>query len=90
MIGDLTDAGLADAFARLESILSAFDLLELSRDVKRRAMEAFTVVVRTLDALHVASALPVEQTDDRVALFSHDDGMNRCARAIGLIAPLST
>lgn len=90
LTGELTDAGLADAFERLESILAAVDLLDLSRDIKRRAMGAFPVVVRTLDALHLATALIVAQTDDRVAVFSHDDGMNRCARAIGLIAPLST
>lgn len=89
LTGELGDEGLADAVDRLSHVLTAVDLLDLSTDVKRRAMEAFPVVVRTLDAAHLATALLVDRPDDRVAVFSLDEGMNRCARALGLQAPLS-
>ena len=51
-------------------------------------MAPFPVNVRTLDALHVATALMVGEDAGGVALFSHDEGMNRCARSLGITAAL--
>jgi hypothetical protein len=88
--GELDDAGLAEASSRLDSVLAGMSLVALSHDVKRRAMGAFPVSVKTLDALHLASALVVaEKLDEETLLvFSHDAGMNRCARVLGFGAPL--
>ena len=67
------------------------ELLELDVSIKRRAMEAFPVHVKTLDALHLATALAVAAADrtQTVAVFSYDVNMNRAARAVGLSAPWS-
>lgn len=58
--------------------------------MKRRAMESFPVVVKTLDALHLATALAFHGTEgmEIVSVFSHDRSMNLCARALGLSVPL--
>ena len=92
--GDLDDHGYVDAVARLDAALAGVALLALTGWVKRRAMDAFPVVVRTLDALHLASALAYAEgylnrdEQEQLLVFSHDAGMNRCAAALGFGAPL--
>ena len=88
LAGELTDEALTVARERLDEVLAGIDLLELSRQIKQRAMAPFPVNVRTLDALHVATALMVGEEAGGVALFSHDEGMNRCARSLGITAAL--
>ncbi len=88
LAGELTDEALTVARERLDEVLAGIDLLEMSRQIKQRAMDPFPVNVRTLDALHVATALMVDEEAGAVALFSHDEGMNRCARSLGITAAL--
>ena len=88
LAGELTDEALTVARERLDEVLAGIDLLEVSRQIKQRAMDPFPVNVRTLDALHVATALMVGEDAGGVALFSHDEGMNRCARSLGITAAL--
>ena len=88
LAGELTDEALTVARERLDEVLAGIDLLEISRQIKQRAMDPFPVNVRTLDALHVATALMVGEDAGGVALFSHDEGMNRCARSLGINAAL--
>lgn len=94
MLGELTDAGVAVAAERLRGVLNGVNLVELSRQVKQRATESFPVVVRTLDALHLATALlwALDTAGEAgniaaVHVFSHDAAFNTCARALGLGAP---
>ena len=88
LAGELTDETLTVARERLDEVLAGIDLLEMSMQIKQRAMDPFPVNVRTLDALHVATALMVGEDAGGVALFSHDEGMNRCARSLGINAAL--
>ncbi|MDZ7792194.1 MAG: PIN domain-containing protein [Spirochaetia bacterium] len=87
--GEIDDEGFIQANTRLNAVLSGISLLALSSAVKRRAMGAFPVHVKTLDALHLASALVYADTSSgqTVLLFSFDTGMNRCAYALGFTAP---
>jgi hypothetical protein len=91
MEGGLDDGGFVRAVERLDKLLSGVSLLALSPGVKKRAMGAFPVNVKTLDALHMASALIYTETrpEDTLLVFSHDASLNRCARALGFSAPLS-
>ncbi len=91
--GDLDDGSLMEALERLDGVLAGVRLLALSERVKKRAMESFPVVVKTLDALHLASALVYAESSsgsrsqETALLFSHDEAMNRCARAVGFATP---
>jgi len=89
LAGELTDESMAVARERLDVILGGVDLLEMTMPIKQRAMDPFPVSVRTLDALHVSTALMVAETTDGLSLFSHDRGMNLCARSLGLTAALA-
>ena len=88
LAGELDDETLTVAGERLDEVLAGIALLEMSQQVKQRAMAPFAVNVRTLDALHVATALMAAEDAGGVAVFSHDEGMNRCARSLGLTAAL--
>lgn len=58
--------------------------LELAPPVLARALEAFPVAVRTLDALHLASIDFLRQQGQAVQLASYDDRMVRAATALGV------
>ncbi|HDQ13806.1 MAG TPA: PIN domain-containing protein [Sediminispirochaeta sp.] len=87
--GEIDDEGFVKANTRLNEILSGISLLALSSAVKKRAMGAFPVHVKTLDALHIASALVYTDTspEQTVLIFSYETGLNRCAYALGFTAP---
>jgi hypothetical protein len=89
--GDIDDTGLIQAFNRLNSLLLGISIITISTAVKKRARGPFPVTVKTLDALHLSSAviLSEEKKDETILMFSHDAGMNRCARALGFSAPFS-
>ena len=89
LAGEFDDEALALARERLDAVLSGIDLLELSAQIKQRAMDPFPVHVRTLDALHIATVLAVAADAGGTALFSHDKGMNVCARSLGITAALA-
>lgn len=90
MQGGLDDEGLITAMDRLTQVLRGMFLVKLSDPVKKRSMEAFPVSVKTLNALHLSSALLLAEREPETAVlvFSHDLGMNRCARALGFQTPL--
>jgi predicted nucleic acid-binding protein len=91
MDGNLSDDGFVSATDRLRSVMTGITLLALTSSVKQRAMGAFPVTVKTLDALHLATALAFADSlpGESLLMFSHDTVLNRCAVALGFAAPLS-
>lgn len=59
-------------------------LLELTPTVLARVCEPFPTPVRTLDALHLASADFLRQQGQTVQLASYDARLNAAARQLGL------
>ena len=66
------------------ALLGRIALLELSRPVLTRALGAFPVPVRTLDALHLASADYLRQHGQTVELATYDHRMSDAARTMGI------
>jgi predicted nucleic acid-binding protein len=89
MEGELDDERLVLALERLGSLLDGINMISLSTAIKKRAMESFPVVVKTLDALHLASAIKLGEAlhGEIVVMYSHDKAMNQCAKALGLGLP---
>jgi predicted nucleic acid-binding protein len=78
-------------FARLATGITS---IRLTESVLRRAEGPYPVVVRTLDALHLASAelwlgaeLPAGDPA-RMSVWSLDTRMNQCAALLGFATPL--
>lgn len=73
----------------IDDFLASCDEIVLDAGVLSRARQAFPVgPVRTLDALHLASALAWDQAIDRLTVVSCDDRVRVNAVALGFdIAP---
>ena len=85
----LGDEEVVEATTRLEAVLERTTLLAINEEVKRRAMGSFPLPIRTLDALHLATAdifIRNRQLNPTAGLivWSMDLQMIRCARAMGL------
>ena len=67
-----------------QELLRRIALLELSPPVLSRALDAFPIPVRTLDALHLASCECLRTRGQSIELASYDARMVDAARAMGL------
>ncbi len=65
-------------------LLARLGWLELARPVLSRALEPFPAPVRTLDALHLATAMFLQERGHDVALATYDARMRKAAQAMGL------
>lgn len=72
-----------------EEAIGQIALLELSPVILTRALSAFPVPVRTLDALHLASLDYLREQRQSVELATYDRRMAEAARAMGFsVRPL--
>jgi predicted nucleic acid-binding protein len=65
-------------------LIARVALLELAPTVLARALDAFPTPVRTLDAIHLASADFLRGQQQSVALASYDDRMLEAAEHMGI------
>jgi hypothetical protein len=73
----------------IRALLDRIALVELAPPVLARALEAFPTPVRTLDALHLASADFLRGKGQPLSIASYDDRMLAAARALAIpVAPL--
>lgn len=70
--------------AVVSAVLARVALLELAPTVLRRALQPFPSPVRTLDALHLASALYLAEQGQEVRLATYDTRLAEAARSVGL------
>lgn len=68
----------------MRHFLGRIALLELIPSVLTRALEPFPMPVRTLDALHVASAEFLRQQAQEVRIATYDERMVHAARRLGI------
>lgn len=80
----LDDEGLADAHQALASTRRAIGAIRLTPAILRRAGQPMPTVVRTLDAIHLASALLFAEHREAGLVFgTHDRSQATAARALG-------
>jgi predicted nucleic acid-binding protein len=73
----------ADAIGtRIRQVLDGLVLLEFDAGVAAAAARLQPATLRTLDAIHLASALELQ--DDLVAIVTYDARMRDAARSLGL------
>lgn len=70
--------------SEIAALLGKVDMTEMSRSALRRALEPFPVSVRTLDALHLATAVFLHTDDDPVQLASYDNRLIAAAQALAI------
>ncbi|MGH7489529.1 MAG: PIN domain-containing protein [bacterium] len=76
--------GLTSSHSQLVNLLlKRVTLLEMVAPVLQRALEPFPAPVRTLDALHLASAEFLRTQGERVTIASYDNGLVTAAKQLG-------
>ena len=84
LTGALDDAGVVAAMTALARIERGIQQVALSRAVLRRASLPMGTVVKTLDALHLATALLLrEQLRAGLVFATHDQQQAAAAQALG-------
>jgi predicted nucleic acid-binding protein len=84
-LGELTEAEVADRRAHLVTAASHWHVLRIGPEVVDRAREAFPGdPIRTLDAIHLASALVGRSAVAGLGLLSLDDRIRGAGRKLGL------
>ena len=82
--GALDDQGVAEAREQLGRIEDAIAAVTLSRAVLERAALPMATAVKTLDAIHLASAMLLrERRGLELSFATHDPQQARAARALG-------
>jgi predicted nucleic acid-binding protein len=82
--GRLSEAQVADSEARLRRVESHWTLLEIDAEIIERARRPFPLEpIRTLDAIHLATALVARSAVPGIALLSLDDRVRRGGRQLG-------
>lgn len=84
LAGGMDDRDLARRRATMLKLLSGVEAVRLNRAVLDRASEPFSTQVRTLDAIHIASALLVRGRVAALRFATHDSELATAATAIGL------
>ena len=71
--------------ARLYSFFKKIDFIPVSQDVLDEASKPLSVQVKTLDAIHIASATLWQRSERSSLVFlTHDKGLARAAQSTGL------
>jgi len=84
VLGELTEADAADRRAHLVMAASQWQVLHIAREVVDRARQPFPAEpIRTLDAIHLASALTARAALAGLALLSLDDRVRSAGRKLG-------
>jgi predicted nucleic acid-binding protein len=82
--GALDDVGVAAAHTELRTIENGIGRISLTRGILQRAALPMATVVKTLDALHLASALVFQERRGLALTFAtHDEQQAMAARALG-------
>lgn len=84
-LGELTEADAADRRAHLVTAAAHWNVLRISGEVVDRARQPFPGdPIRTLDAIHLASALVARSAAPGVEVLSLDDRVRAAAKKLGL------
>jgi len=83
--GELTDDEIARRREEVYRFMSSMVIVELDRAVLTRASQPLSTILRTLDAIHLASALVWrEQSEADLTMATHDPALALAARSYGL------
>jgi predicted nucleic acid-binding protein len=84
LTGDLDDEGVALCKETLNSFLADAHVVTINEPILLAAQSPMNTVVRTLDAIHLATAVAVRKREPKLVFVSHDAQQNIAARSLGL------
>ena len=85
VLGEVHEADAVDRQARLNAVEARWTLLALDEEIIDRARRPFPAEpVRTLDAIHLASALAVRKAVPDLAILTLDQRIRKAANRLGI------
>lgn len=83
LAASLTDRELERLTGAFRQCCDSVTFVPLTDEILERTAGSFPSVIGTLDALHLASALAVVQTDRELLFLTHDSQLATAARILG-------
>lgn len=85
LLGHISDADVAESIKALGAIMNHINVIGFSGEILSRAEQTPPVSVKTLDAIHLATAkLWQENNNANLAFITHDKQQAQAATALGL------
>ena len=81
--GDLSDEEVADLVKEIRVVHETLAIYPLTERILQRASETFPTVVGALDAIHLATALAIQEVEPIDLLLTHDSQLSTAARSVG-------
>ncbi|MSP40703.1 MAG: PIN domain-containing protein [Deltaproteobacteria bacterium] len=83
LLHEITDIEVADLVRDIQATHESFAICPLDERILQRASETFPTVVGTLDAIHLATAISIRESDKVDFLLTHDSQLGTAARSVG-------
>jgi predicted nucleic acid-binding protein len=80
---EISDTDVADLVRDIQVTHETFAIHPVTNQVFQRASETFPTVVGTLDAIHLATALSIRESENVELLLTHDSQLATAARSVG-------
>lgn len=82
---EISDAKLSEARSRCLKLLGSLRLVELDAATLELASQTFPIALKTLDALHLATALRLkQQLRTEISMITHDQKLALASEALGI------
>lgn len=82
---EITDEKLVDARSLCFRILDGLRLIAIDEQIISLASQTFPIAMKSLDAIHLASAIQFQnQTKQKILLLTHDEKLKMAAIAMGV------
>lgn len=81
--GDLSDEDVADLVSDIRLVHETLAIYPLLERILQRPEESFPTVLGTLDAIHLATALAIQEIEPIDLVLTHDGQLATAARSVG-------
>jgi predicted nucleic acid-binding protein len=83
LLHEISDSEVADLVREVQAVHDTLAIHPLDERIMQRTSETFPTVVGTLDAIHLATAIFIRETEEIDLLLTHDSQLGTAARSLG-------
>lgn len=83
LMHEITDVEVAALVREVQTVQDTLAIHPLDERIMQRASETFPTIIGTLDAIHLATAISVRESNGIDLLLTHDSQLATAARSIG-------
>lgn len=83
LMHEITDVEVAALVREVQTVHDTLAIHPLDERIMQRASETFPTIIGTLDAIHLATAISVRESNGIDLLLTHDSQLATAARSIG-------